>query len=35
MTWAVGARLEDSSAVGIGGDQNDNTADKAGAVYLY
>jgi hypothetical protein len=34
-TLAVGAELEDSNATGIGGDQSDNSADAAGAVYLY
>jgi hypothetical protein len=33
-TLAVGA-LEDSNATGIGGDQSDDSADSAGAVYLY
>jgi trimeric autotransporter adhesin len=32
---AVGAYLEDSSAVGIDGDQLDNSAANAGAVYLF
>lgn len=33
---AVGAFLEDSAAIGINnGDQNDNSARQAGAVYLY
>ncbi len=32
---AVGADWEASNAVGIGGDQFDNTADESGAVYLY
>ena len=32
---AVGARGEGSAATGIGGDQNDNSAPYAGAVYLY
>lgn len=32
---AVGARQEDSAAVGVNGDQADNTARNAGAVYLY
>jgi hypothetical protein len=34
-TLAVGAHLEDSKATGIGGDQADNSAPDAGAVYLY
>jgi hypothetical protein len=34
-TLAVGAELEDSNATGIGGDQSDNSADAAGAAYLY
>lgn len=34
-TLAVGAQLEDSAAVGIGGDQADNTAVDAGAVYVF
>ncbi|KIG19527.1 Molybdopterin oxidoreductase, iron-sulfur binding subunit [Enhygromyxa salina] len=34
-TLAVGAWYEDSSATGISGDQLDNSAPKAGAVYLY
>ena len=32
---AVGAQLEDSSARGINGLQNDDTAQEAGAVYLF
>ncbi|HWO17840.1 MAG TPA: hypothetical protein VNO30_03665, partial [Kofleriaceae bacterium] len=32
---AVGARYEDSSATGIGGDQANNSAGEAGAVYVY
>jgi hypothetical protein len=32
---AVGAPGEDSAATGIGGDQNDNTAEDSGAVYIY
>lgn len=32
---AVGAFGEDSSAVGINGDQTDNAAGGSGAVYLY
>ena len=34
-TLAVGAFGEASAATGIGGNQNDNSADLAGAVYLY
>jgi hypothetical protein len=34
-TLAVGAALEDSSAVGIGGDDSDNSAEDAGAVYVF
>ena len=34
-TLAVGADAEDSAATGIGGDQGDNTAASAGAVYVY
>jgi len=34
-TLAVGARGEDSAATGINGDQADNSAQDAGAVYLY
>jgi hypothetical protein len=34
-TLAVGARQEDSSATGINGDQTDNSAQNAGAVYLF
>ncbi len=34
-TLVVGARWEDSSATGINGDQSDNTADSAGAVYVF
>jgi hypothetical protein len=32
---AVGVPYEDSAAIGIGGDQEDNSAVNAGAVYLY
>ncbi|MEJ2042684.1 MAG: Ig-like domain-containing protein [Reinekea sp.] len=35
ITLAVGAYSEDSSAKGLGGDQEDNTAGDSGAVYLY
>ena len=34
-TLAVGAGDEDSNATGINGDQNDNSASRSGAVYLY
>ena len=34
-TLAVGAVNEDSKATGIGGDQADNSAGAAGAVYMY
>jgi len=34
-TLAVGARKEASAATGIGGNQDDNTAGDAGAVYVY
>jgi hypothetical protein len=34
-TLAVGAAGEGSNATGIGGDQADDSADNAGAVYLY
>ena len=34
-TLAVGAVLEDSNATGIGGDQFNNFASNAGAVYVY
>ena len=34
-TIAVGATLEDSAATGIDGDQSDNTAVTAGAVYVF
>jgi hypothetical protein len=34
-TLVVGAYGEDSSATGIGGNQMDNSADNAGAVYIY
>ncbi|RMF15741.1 MAG: integrin [Gammaproteobacteria bacterium] len=34
-TLAVSATLEDSAATGINGDQSDNTADRAGAVYVF
>jgi hypothetical protein len=34
-TLAVGAWGEDSNAAGIGGNQSDNSANGAGAVYLY
>ncbi len=34
-TLAVGARGEDSSATGVGGDQADNSAGGSGAVYIF
>jgi tartrate dehydratase beta subunit/fumarate hydratase class I family protein len=34
-TLAVGANAEDGSAKGINGDQNDNSMQSAGAVYVY
>jgi trimeric autotransporter adhesin len=34
-TLAVGAEQEDSAATGIDGDQTDNTANVAGAVYVF
>ena len=34
-TLAVGAAGEDSAATGLNGDQSDNSAVRAGAVYLY
>lgn len=34
-TLAVGAESESSAALGVGGDQNDNTAQSSGAVYLF
>jgi hypothetical protein len=34
-TLAVGAGLEDSAATGVNGDQADNSASLAGAVYVY
>jgi hypothetical protein len=34
-TLAVGADFEDSSAIGIGGNQLDNSATNSGAVYIY
>jgi trimeric autotransporter adhesin len=35
LTLAVGARDEDSAATGVGGNQADNSAPSAGAVYVY
>ncbi len=35
QTLAVGTHFEDSNATGIQGDQNNNSADDSGAVYLY
>ena len=34
-TLAVGAAFEDSSATGIGGDQNNHDAEDSGAVYVF
>lgn len=34
-TLVVGARWESSSATGVNGDQSDNSADSAGAVYVF
>ena len=34
-TLAVGAQREDSSAIGINGNQADNSATDSGAVYVY
>jgi hypothetical protein len=34
-TLAGGAYTEDSAAIGIDGDQTDNTADSSGAVYVF
>ncbi len=34
-TLAVGAREEDSAATGVGGNQTDNSASNAGAVYVF
>jgi hypothetical protein len=34
-TLAVGAMLEASAAKGVGGDQDDNTSDASGAVYVF
>ncbi len=34
-TVAVGARGEDGSSMGIGGNETDNSADSAGAVYVF
>jgi len=34
-TLSVGAYVEASSATGVGGDQADNSASDAGAVYVY
>jgi len=34
-TLAVGARFEDSAATGVDGDQGDNSAGQAGAVYVF
>ena len=34
-TLAVAARGEQSAATGVGGDERDNSADAAGAVFVY
>lgn len=34
-TLAIGAPLEDSGATGVGGDESDNSAASAGAVYVF
>ena len=34
-TIVVGARLEDSSATGVNGNQADNGADASGAAYVF
>jgi len=34
-TLAVGADLEDSNATGVGGNQQDNSRNNSGAVYIY
>lgn len=34
-TLAVGAKTEDSDAIGIGGAQDSNGSDRSGAVYMY
>jgi hypothetical protein len=34
-TMVVGARAEDSAAKGVNGNQNDNSADEAGAAYVF
>ena len=34
-TLVIGALSEDSSAIGINGDRNDNSADGAGAAYVF
>jgi hypothetical protein len=34
-TLVAGARAEDSKARGVNGDQNDNSADEAGAAYVF
>jgi hypothetical protein len=34
-TLAVGAKLEDSAATGVGGNQQDNSAKDSGAVYVF
>jgi hypothetical protein len=34
-TMAVGAHDENSAAIGVGGDETDNSKERSGAVYLY
>ena len=34
-TFAVGAVYEDSAATGVNGDESNNAASDAGAVYVY
>ncbi len=34
-TLAVGANFEDSNTIGVNGNQNDNSADDAGAAYVF
>ena len=34
-TLAIGANYEDSNATGINGDQNDNSVNRSGAVYVF
>jgi trimeric autotransporter adhesin len=35
VALTVGAKLEDSAATGIGGDQTDDSADGVGAAYVF